>query len=61
MASMTVLTRASSRGNSLRTTVPIDIVRQFNLTEGDKLNWEIRARGDTLVIHVKPLSEEEDE
>jgi antitoxin component of MazEF toxin-antitoxin module len=54
MGSTTVLTRASSRGNSLRTTVPVDIVRQFNLAEGDKLSWEIRAHNNELVIFVRP-------
>jgi antitoxin component of MazEF toxin-antitoxin module len=29
------------------------IVKQFNLSEGDELNWEIRAEGGELVIVVK--------
>jgi len=55
MGSTTVLTKASSRGNSLRTTVPIDITRQFSLIEGDKLCWEIRAHNNDLVISVTPI------
>ena len=55
MGSTTVLTRASSRGNSLRTTVPVDIIRQFNLAEGDKLNWEIQAHENNLIISIKPI------
>ena len=31
------------------------IVKQFNLLEGDKLSWEIRAEGGELIIVVKPL------
>jgi len=55
MGSTTVLTRASSNGTSLRTTVPKDIVRQFNLNEGDKLSWEIQAHNNELTIVVKPI------
>jgi antitoxin component of MazEF toxin-antitoxin module len=49
------LTRASSRGNSLRTTVPVIITHQFSLAEGDRLSWEIRAHNNDLVISVIPV------
>ena len=52
-----MLTKATSKSKSLRTTVPISIVKQFNLSEGDMLNWEIRAEGGELIIVVKPLKE----
>ena len=55
MGEITVLTKATSRGRSLRTTIPMGIVKQFNRLEGDKLNWEIRAEGGELIIVVKPL------
>jgi antitoxin component of MazEF toxin-antitoxin module len=29
------------------------IVKQFNLSEGDELSWEIRAEGGELIIVVK--------
>jgi len=57
MAEITALTKATAKSNSLRTTIPIGIVKQFNLLEGDKLNWEIRAEGGELIIVVKPLKE----
>jgi len=57
MGQITVLTKATSKSKSLRTTIPMGIVKQFNLSEGDKLNWEIRAEGGELVIVVKPLKE----
>lgn len=41
MGEITVLTKATSKSKSLRTTIPIGIVKQFNLSDGDKLNWEI--------------------
>jgi len=55
MGEITVLTRATSKSKSLRTTIPVGIVKQFNLSEGGKLNWEIRAEGGELIIVVKPI------
>ncbi len=55
MGEITVLTKATSKSKSLRSTIPIGIVKQFNLSEGDKLNWEIRAEGGELIIVVRPL------
>ncbi len=31
------------------------IVKQFNLSEGDRLNWKIKAEGGELIIVVRPL------
>ena len=55
MGEITVLTKATSKSKSLRTTIPMGIVKQFNLSEGDKLNWEIRAEDGELIIVVRPL------
>jgi len=52
---ITVLTRATSKSKSLRTTIPIGIVKQFELSEGDMLNWKIEAKGSKLIIVVEPL------
>jgi len=52
-----MLTKATSKSKSLRTTIPMGIVKQFNLSGGDKLNWEIKAEGGELIIVVKPLKE----
>ncbi|ALV62986.1 hypothetical protein ADU37_CDS12870 [Thermococcus sp. 2319x1] len=57
MGEITMLTKATSKSKSLRTTIPMGIVKQFNLSEGDKLNWEIRAEGGELIIVVRPLKE----
>lgn len=54
MGEITTLSRATSKSDSLRTTVPKGIVRQFNLKEGDKITWEIQAKGDKLMIVVSP-------
>jgi bifunctional DNA-binding transcriptional regulator/antitoxin component of YhaV-PrlF toxin-antitoxin module len=55
MGEATVLSKATPKSKSLRTTVPIGIVKQFDLKEGDKLKWEIKAQSGELVIVVTPL------
>jgi len=54
MAESTVLTKATSKSASLRTTVPMGITRQFNLKVGDRLQWEIIAKGNKLAIIIAP-------
>ena len=55
LGEITTLTKATSTSDSLRSTVPKGIVRQFNLKEKGQLNWEITAKDNTLVIIVTPL------
>ncbi len=55
----TVLTKATPKSDSLRTTVPMSIVRQFGLKDGDRLKWELQAKDNSLVIMVKPISDME--
>ncbi|MBC7334507.1 MAG: AbrB family transcriptional regulator [Actinobacteria bacterium] len=55
MGEHTVLTRAASKSNSLRTTVPIFIVKQFDLSEGDMLEWELHVINGELVIIARPV------
>lgn len=52
---VTILANATSRSQSLRTTVPIGIIRQLGLSEGDGLIWELRPDGNRLVVVVSPL------
>lgn len=51
----TILTKATPKSNSLRTTVPIFIVKQFGLNEGDILDWELGVVDGELSIIVKPV------
>lgn len=55
----TILTLASSKSRSLRTTVPMGIVKQFNLKQGDQLNWKFKAHENDLIILVKPIISQE--
>jgi bifunctional DNA-binding transcriptional regulator/antitoxin component of YhaV-PrlF toxin-antitoxin module len=54
---VTSLTKASGRGESLRTTVPMSIVRQFDLKEGDKISWVLRSNGNSIEIVVTPVGQ----
>jgi hypothetical protein len=54
MGEVTTLTFASPKSESLRTTVPRGICKQFNLKEGDHLDWTIEPREAKLIIVVSP-------
>ena len=51
----TILHPATSKSNSLRTTVPMFIINQFKLKQGDKLRWSFKAEEGKLVIIVEPV------
>ena len=55
MGELTNLNKAKKKSDSLRTTVPQSIVKQFGLTEYDKLEWVLKAESDEIVIQVKPI------
>ena len=55
MGEITYLNKAATKGESLRTTVPMSIVKQFGLTEDDKLDWILKAEGGELIIQIKPI------
>jgi len=55
MGETTILTLAVSKKASLRTTVPMSIVKQFSLKPGDKLDWTFEVKNGEIVIVVKPL------
>lgn len=50
----TTLTKASPKTESLRTTVPFSIVKQFGLKEKDELYWKLGVVNGELGISVKP-------
>ena len=61
MGIKTSLTKASGKSDSLRTTVPMSIVKQFELNEGDILSWILKIRGNRLIIEVNPIKKEEEQ
>ena len=52
----TTLSLNSSKRSSLRTTVPMSLVKQWNLSIGDKLDWVIKICDGELVAVVKKKS-----
>jgi hypothetical protein len=53
MGEITTLALNSPNKASLRTTIPMFIVKQWGLHAGDKLDWSLEARRDEIVIVVK--------
>jgi len=49
----TTLAKNSPRFASLRTTIPMSIVRQWRLKEGDKLDWSWEARNGEMILVVR--------
>lgn len=56
---ITSLTKANKTSESLRTTVPSSVIRQFDLREGDKLRWqfETNKKGE-IFVKIEPIREE---
>jgi hypothetical protein len=55
MGETTTLTKASSKFESLRTTVPKSIVKQWKLKEGSKLDWEWNIMNGEMVLIVRKV------
>ena len=55
MGEITTLSVATSGKESLRTTVPMSIIKHFKLKASDKLDWDFEARNNDLIIVVRPL------
>jgi len=55
MSEVRKLTPATSKKESLRTTVPQSIVKHFSLTSEDSLDWNLEVVRDELVIVVRPV------
>lgn len=55
MGETTILTLAATNKASLRTTVPMSIVKQFGLKQGDKLDWTFEVKNGGIVIVVRPF------
>lgn len=55
MGDITVVSVATSKSKSLRATIPIGIVRQLKLSEGDRLRWRLKAEDNHLIVVVEPI------
>ena len=45
----------ANKSDSLRTTIPVSIVRQFGLSSGDQIEWDIEAHDSSLKILITPV------
>ena len=55
MGELTTLSVATSGKESLRTIVPMSILKHFKLEAGDKLEWDFEARNNEMIIIVRPV------
>lgn len=55
----TSLTKANKTSESLRTTVPSSVIKQFDLKEGDQLRWlfETDKKGE-IFVKIEPIRRE---
>lgn len=53
MGEITKISKASTNSISLRTTIPQSVVTHFKMKMGDKLDWEIKAHKNNLIINIK--------
>ena len=55
MGEITKLNKQTVKSESLRTTIPFSIIKQFGLTEYDELEWTLKVESGELIIQVKPI------
>jgi len=53
MGEITTVSRASSNFASLRTVIPMSIIKQWKLKEGDKIDWEWEILKGEIVLVIK--------
>ena len=56
MGETTIAARAQSKYMSLLTTIPIAVVRQLDIKEGDKLHWEFAVDNGEIIVKFKKIS-----
>ncbi len=55
LGEITTVVAATSKSASLRTTIPMSVVKQFDLNVGDKLDWSFEAKGGELTVVVRAV------
>ncbi len=60
LGEVTVATKASSKFASLRTTIPMSIVKQWKLKDGDKIDWEWKVIEGKIALLVTRVSKSKD-
>ena len=60
MGEISTLTKNMKNASSLKTTIPISMVRQWNLKSGDKLDWSWQSINNEMVMMVRKAIKPED-
>jgi bifunctional DNA-binding transcriptional regulator/antitoxin component of YhaV-PrlF toxin-antitoxin module len=55
MGETTIAAKAQSKYMSLRTTIPIAVVRQLNINERDKLHWEFAVENGEIIVKFRKI------
>ena len=55
----TKITKANTNSSSLRTTIPIEIVKLLNLKENDFIEWIIEFKNNSISISILPAKKED--
>ena len=55
MGETTIAAKAQSKYMSLRTTIPIAVVRQLDIKEGDKLHWEFAVENGEIIVKFRKM------
>ena len=55
MGSKSIVSKATTTSRSLRTTIPVKIVDELGIKEGDVLDWEVRKIDGKKAIIVRLL------
>lgn len=54
----TKIGRAKSTGDSLKTTIPMTLIKMMGLEYGDKLRWDCEIKDDKLLVNIEPVKKE---
>lgn len=58
---ITSLTKANKTSESLRTTVPASVIKQFDLNEGDQLRWQFETdKRGKIFVKIEPVKGDRD-
>jgi len=55
LGEQTTLSIATTGKDSLRTIVPMSMIKHFKLTAGDKLDWDFFVKDGEIALIVRPL------
>ena len=58
MGSKSIVSKATTTSRSLRTTIPVKIVDELGIKEGDVLDWEVRKIDGKKAVIVRLLKPE---